>query len=51
VAQGTGTEQRTAMHFINRVANKLSSTVEVSAPFASLAILGKTIVLLKVYNC
>lgn len=48
VAQDTGTEQRTAMHFLNRVANKISSTVEVSAPFASLAILGKKIVLLKV---
>lgn len=41
VAEDTGTERRTAMHFLNRVVNKISGTVEISASFASLAILGK----------
>ena len=40
VAEDTGTERRTAMHFLNRVTNQISSTIEVSSSFASLAILG-----------
>ncbi|KAI9551001.1 hypothetical protein GHT06_005557 [Daphnia sinensis] len=39
-AKDTGTERRTAMHFLTRVVNQLTSTVEVSAPVASLALLG-----------
>lgn len=41
VAEDSGTERRTAMHLLNRVTNQISSTVEVSSAFASLAILGK----------
>lgn len=40
VAEDTGTEKRTAMHILNRVTNKISSTIEVSSSFAALAILG-----------
>ncbi|KAI9551024.1 hypothetical protein GHT06_005687 [Daphnia sinensis] len=39
-AKDTGTERRTAMHFLTRVVNQLTSAVEVSAPVASLALLG-----------
>lgn len=39
-AEDTGTERRTAMHFLTRVVNQLTSAVEVSAPVASLALLG-----------
>lgn len=40
VAEDSGTDKRTAMHLLNRVTNKISSTIEVSSSFASLAILG-----------
>jgi hypothetical protein len=40
VAEDSGTHKRTAMHLLNRVANQISSTIEVSSSFASLAILG-----------
>lgn len=40
VAEDTGTEKRTAMHILNRVTNKISSTIEISSAFAALAILG-----------
>ncbi|KZS08316.1 Uncharacterized protein APZ42_027731, partial [Daphnia magna] len=40
VAEDSGTDKRTAMHLLNRVTNQISSTIEVSSSFASLAILG-----------
>ena len=40
VAEDSGTEKRTAMHLLNGVTNQISSTIEVSSSFASLAILG-----------
>lgn len=40
VAEDSGTNKRTAMHILNRITNKISSTIEVSSSFASLAILG-----------
>jgi hypothetical protein len=40
VAEDSGTNRRTAMHILNRITNKISSTIEVSSSFASLAILG-----------
>lgn len=39
-AEDTGTVRRTAMHFFTRLVNTLSNAVEVSAPMASLALLG-----------
>ena len=39
-ADDTGSEQRTAMHFLNRTANQLSSSVEVSSMMAAAALLG-----------
>ncbi|KZR97440.1 Uncharacterized protein APZ42_007687, partial [Daphnia magna] len=38
VAEDSGTDKRTAMHLLNRVTNQISSTIEVSSSFTSLAI-------------
>ena len=43
VTEISGTERRTAMHFLNRIANQISSTVKVSSSFTSLAILDNLI--------
>lgn len=40
VAEDTGSAQRTAMHLLNRVTNKISCAVEISANMAALALLG-----------
>ena len=40
VAEDSGTDKRTAMHLLNQITNQISSTIEVSSSFASLAILG-----------
>ena len=40
IAEDTGTPERNAMHLLNRVTNKISCAVEVSANMAALAILG-----------
>ncbi len=40
VAVDSETNQRTGMHYLNRILNKLNSAVEVSAPMAAAAILG-----------
>lgn len=40
VADDSGTDQRTAMHYLNRIVNKLNGTVKISAPMAAAAILG-----------
>jgi hypothetical protein len=40
VADDSGTDQRTAMHYLNRIVNKLNGAVEISAPMAAAAILG-----------
>ena len=40
VAEDTGTERRTAMHFFTRMVNKLSNAVEVSTATACLLLLG-----------
>ncbi len=39
-ADDSGTEQRTAMHYLNRIVNKLGGTIEVSSHMAAAAILG-----------
>ncbi|KAK4024407.1 hypothetical protein OUZ56_009829 [Daphnia magna] len=39
VAEDSGTDKRSAMHLLNRVTNQISSTIEVSSSFSSLAIL------------
>ena len=39
-ADDTGSERRTAMHFLARVVNQFYGTIEVSAPVAALALLG-----------
>lgn len=39
-AEDSGSERRTAMHFLARVINQFYGTVEVSAPVAALALLG-----------
>jgi hypothetical protein len=40
VADDSGTGQRTAMHYLNRIVNKLNGAVEISAPMAAASILG-----------
>jgi hypothetical protein len=40
IAADQGTTQRTSMHYLNKIINKLNGAVEISAPMAAAALLG-----------